>query len=130
MGYPGETEADHDHLLAWIDEAQLDWAGFFTFSAEDGTYAEGLAKQVPRELALERLREVSEMQDAITARRRDALVGSRQRLLIDAPGVGRSVRECPEIDGIVMVDRSLVVGTLVDCDIVASHGTDLEAVRA
>jgi hypothetical protein len=55
-------------------------------------------------------------------------VGSRQRLLIDAPGVGRSVRECPEIDGIVMVDQSLTVGALVECEIVASHGTDLEAV--
>jgi hypothetical protein len=42
--------------------------------------------------------------------------------------VGRSVRECPEIDGIVMVDPSLAVGALVDVMIVASHGTDLEAV--
>ncbi len=84
---------------------------------------------MPHELALERLREVSELQDAITARRRDALVGTRQRLLIDAPGVGRSVRECPEIDGIVMVDSSLSVGSMVDVEIVASHGTDLEAVQ-
>ena len=129
LGYPGETEEDQQELLAFIEAAQLDWAGFFTFSAEDGTFAEGLGSQVPRELALERLREVSEVQDAITARRRDALVGSRQRLLIDAPGVGRSVRECPEIDGIVMVDSTLGVGTMVDCEIVASHGTDLEAVR-
>ena len=130
LGYPGETEEDQRELLSFIEAAQLDWAGFFTFSAEEGTFAEGLGDQVPRELALERLREVSELQDTITARRRDALVGTRQRLLIDAPGVGRSVRECPEIDGIVMVDPSLVVGTLVDCEIVASHGTDLEAVRA
>ena len=129
LGYPGETEEDQQELLAFIEAAQLDWAGFFTFSAEDGTFAEGLGAQVPKELALERLREVSEVQDAITARRRDALVGSRQRLLIDAPGVGRSVRECPEIDGIVMVDSILGVGTMVDCEIVASHGTDLEAVR-
>ena len=129
LGYPGETEEDQRELLGFIEAAQLDWAGFFTFSAEDGTYAEGLGNQVPRELALERLREVSELQDGITARRRDALVGSRQQLLIDAPGVGRSVRECPEIDGIVLVDSSLGVGTLVECEIVASHGTDLEAVR-
>ena len=73
---------------------------------------------------------MSEIQDSITARRRDALVGTRQRILVDSPGVGRSVRECPEIDGIVMVERSLSVGTLVDCEIVASHGTDLEAVQA
>jgi hypothetical protein len=49
-------------------------------------------------------------------------------LLVDAPGVARSVRECPEIDGIVMVDPTLNVGSMVECEIVASHGTDLEAV--
>jgi ribosomal protein S12 methylthiotransferase len=130
LGYPGETEDDQRHLIEFLEEAQLDWAGFFTFSSEEGTLASGLDEQVPRGLALERLREVSELQDAITARRRDALVGTRQQLLIDAPGVGRSVRECPEIDGIVMVDPSLAVGTLVDVEIVASHGTDLEAVLA
>ena len=130
LGYPGETEDDQRTLLEFIEAAQLDWAGFFTFSPEEGTFANDLASQVPRELALERLREVSELQDSITARRRDELVGTRQRLLIDSPGIGRSVHECPEIDGIVMVDPSLAVGTLVDCDIVASHGTDLEAVLA
>ena len=130
LGYPGETEDDQRRLLDFIEEAQLDWAGFFTFSSEEGTHANVLDGQVPHELALERLREVSELQDDITARRRDALVGTRQVLLIDSPGVGRSVRECPEIDGIVMVDQSLTVGTLVECEIVASHGTDLEAVRA
>jgi ribosomal protein S12 methylthiotransferase len=128
LGYPGETEDDQRALLEFIDDAQLDWAGFFTFSSEEGTHANTLTRQVPHELALERLREVSERQDAITARRRDALVGTRQRLLIDAPGVGRSVRECPEIDGVVLVDPSLSVGEMVECEIVASHGTDLEAV--
>src|ERR1035438_9491027 len=128
LGYPGETEDDQRELLEFIEAAQLDWAGFFTFSSEEGTLADGLGDQVPAELALERLREVSELQDAITARRRDELVGTRQRLLIDSPGVGRSVRECPEIDGIVMVAPSLAVGEFVDVTIVASHGTDLEAV--
>jgi ribosomal protein S12 methylthiotransferase len=128
LGYPGETEDDQKALLDFIEEAQLDWAGFFTFSSEEGTYANDLDAPVAHELALERLREVSELQDAITARRRDALVGTRQRLLVDSPGVARSVRECPEIDGIVMVDSSLDMGTMVDAHIVASHGTDLEAV--
>ncbi len=128
LGYPGETEDDQRVLLDFLDEAQLDWAGFFTFSSEEGTHANSLAKQVPHELALERLREVSERQDDITAQRRDALVGTQQRLLIDSPGVARSVRECPEIDGIVMVDSALAVGSMVDCQIVASHGTDLEGV--
>ena len=72
----------------------------------------------------------SERQDAITARRRDAMVGTRQRVLVDAPGVARTVHECPEIDGIVRVDASMRVGELAECVVVASHGTDLEAVRA
>ena len=128
LGYPGETEDDQRALLDFIEAAQLDWAGFFTFSSEVGTYANDLDAPVEHELALERLREVSELQDTITAKKRDALVGTRQQLLIDSAGVGRSVRECPEIDGIVMVDPSLIVGSMVECEIVASHGTDLEAV--
>ncbi len=130
LGYPGETEDDQRALLAFLDEAQLDWAGFFTFSPEEGTPAIDLPDPVDRALALERLREVSEHQDAITARRRDALVGTRQRVLVDAVGVGHGVHECPEIDGIVRVDPSLAVGELAECLVVASHGTDLEAVRA
>ncbi len=130
LGYPGETEDDQSALLEWLDAAQLDWAGFFTFSPEDGTPAASMDDQVDPALALERLREVSERQDAITARRRDAMVGTRQRVLVDAPGVARTVHECPEIDGIVRVDASMRVGELAECVVVASHGTDLEAVRA
>jgi ribosomal protein S12 methylthiotransferase len=128
LGYPGESEDDQRRLLEFIEAAQLDWAGFFTFSSEVGTYANDLDEPVPHELALERLREVSELQDTITAKKRDALVGTRQRLLIDSPGVARSERECPEIDGVVLVDASLMVGSMVEGEIVASRGTDLEAV--
>lgn len=130
LGYPGETEDDQRALLEFLDDAQLDWAGFFTFSSEEGTVAHDLADPVDPALALERLREVSERQDAITARRRDAMVGTHQSVLVDEPGVGRTVHECPEIDGIVRVDPSLPVGELAECVVVASHGTDLEAVRA
>jgi ribosomal protein S12 methylthiotransferase len=127
LGYPGETEEDHDQLLAFLEAAQLDWAGFFTFSKEDGTYAAGLDDQVDPELALERLRECSELQDAITAARRDRWVGRQLEVLIDAPGVARSVHEAPEIDGIVEVPDDLEVGSLVEVVITASKGTDLVA---
>ncbi len=125
LGYPGETEEDHDALLAFLDEAQLDWAGFFPFSREQGTFAAGLGDQVPEGLAMERLRECAELQDGITARRRDAMVGRVHRVLVDSPGQARTVHEAPEIDGIVRVPRTLSVGALVDVAVTASFGTDL-----
>ena len=125
LGYPGETERDHDLLLEFLEEAQLDWAGFFPFSNEDGTHAAGLSDQVPAELALERLRECAEIQDAITAARRDRLIGEVRQVLVDAPGRGRTVHEAPEIDGIVHLPADLGVGSLVDVVITAAEGPDL-----
>jgi ribosomal protein S12 methylthiotransferase len=129
LGYPGETERDHDLLLAFLDEAQLDWAGFFPFSNEAGTHAAGLPDQVPAALALERLRECAELQDAITAARRDLLVGSRRQVLVDAPGRGRTVHEAPEIDGIVHLPDDTVAGELLDVTVTASVGPDLYGER-
>jgi ribosomal protein S12 methylthiotransferase len=127
LGYPGETEEDHDALLAFLREAELDWAGFFLFSPEQGTHAVGLPDQVPAELAVERLRECAELQDAVTARRRDALVGQTREVLVDSPGIARTVHEAPEIDGVVHVPDSLAVGALVEVVVTGSLGTDLVA---
>jgi ribosomal protein S12 methylthiotransferase len=129
LGYPGETERDHDLLLEFLAAAQLDWAGFFPYSREDGTHAAGLDSQVPAELALERLRECTELQDAITAAKRDALIGVTRQVLVDAPGLGRTVHEAPEIDGIVHLPDDLAVGSLVDVTITGAEGPDLYAVR-
>ena len=71
VGYPGETERDHDELLRFVEEAQVDWCGFFAYSAEVGTYAAGLDGAVPAALVADRLSELGELQDAITADRRD-----------------------------------------------------------
>jgi ribosomal protein S12 methylthiotransferase len=130
LGYPGETEEDHDALLGFLEAAQLDWAGFFTYSREEGTYADGLADHVPHALALERLRECAELQDAITARRRDEMVGRSFEVLVDAPGTARTVHEAPEIDGVVDVPRTLAPGSLVDVVITEATGTDLVATPA
>ena len=127
VGYPGETEADHDHLLAWIEEAQLDWVGFFPFSNEAGTYAADLDDQIDSDLVTERIRECTELQDAITARRRDDLIGSTIEVLVDAPGEARSYREAPEIDGIVTVPSHLAVGSFVEVVVTDSDGPDLTA---
>jgi ribosomal protein S12 methylthiotransferase len=127
VGYPGETEADHDELLAWLVEAQLDWVGFFPFSREDGTFAADLSDQVPEELMAERLRECAELQDSITARRRDALIGDVVEVLVDTVGEGRTYREAPEIDGIVSVPDHLTPGTVVQMVVTGADGPDLVA---
>lgn len=127
LGYPGETEEDHDALLSFLRSAELDWGAFFAFSPEEGTYAASLPDRVPAELVAERSRECSELQDSITARKRDHLVGGTCRALVDAPGRARSHREAPEIDGVVHVPRSLAPGTWVDVEIVEASGPDLVA---
>jgi ribosomal protein S12 methylthiotransferase len=127
VGYPGETEEDHDNLLAFLEEAQLDWAGFFAFSPEEGTYAAGLAEGVPGGLVAERMAECSELQDRITAGVRASLVGTEVEVLVDRPGLGRSHREAPEIDGTIRVPSGLEVGRIHRLVVTGSEGPDLEA---
>ena len=127
VGYPGETEDDHDQLLAFVEEAELDWCGFFAYSAEDGTYAAELDGAVDRSLMADRLAELRELQDGITASRRDALIGQPIEVLVDSPGQARSHREAPEIDGIVQVDPSLAPGAFATVTVTAALGPDLVA---
>jgi ribosomal protein S12 methylthiotransferase len=130
VGYPGETEGDHDELLAFVEAAELDWCGFFPFSEEAGTLAATQDGHVDAPLVRERLAELSELQDRITSAKRDELIGSRVRALVDAPGVARTHREAPEIDGVVTVPDTLPVGSFADVEIVAAEGPDLVAEAA
>ena len=127
VGYPSETEADHDLLLQWIAEAELDWVGVFPFSREAGTFADGLDDQVPPELVAERIGECTELQDAITRRKRESVIGRSVEVLVDAPGQARTVREAPEIDGIVTVPDHLPVGMFAELVVVGAEGPDLVA---
>ena len=113
----------------------LDWAGFFPFSIEDGTPAATLDGQIPDELAAERLRECSELQDPITQTARDALVGETIDVLVDGLDpetgglIGRTHREAPEIDGIVHVNGDTFArpGALVRALVTEAEGPDLIA---
>ncbi len=127
IGYPGETEDDHDRLLEWLNEARLDWVGFFPFSSEAGTHAAGLDGQVPNELVVERLSECGQLQDAITASRRESLIGTTIEVMVEAPGVGRTYREAPEIDGVVVIPGHLSVGSFADMVVTGADGPDLIA---
>jgi ribosomal protein S12 methylthiotransferase len=134
VGFPGESEDDHDALLAFLRDARLDWAGFFPFSPEDGTPAATLDGAVAPELAAERLRECSELQDPITRATRDALVGREVDVLVDGLDedgviVGRTHREAPEIDGVVRLHGPDFArpGAIVRAEVTDALGPDLEA---
>src|SRR6476620_2052834 len=133
VGFPGETEDDHDVLLGFLRDAALDWAGFFPFSPEDGTAAVGLDGVVDPEITGERLRECGEVQEPITQAARDALVGARVEVLVDAVTddglVGRTNREAPEIDGVVrLAGAEARPGAIVAGEVTGAIGPDLDAV--
>jgi len=130
VGYPGETEEDHDQLLSFVRDAQLDWCGFFAFSPEDGTHALTLPNRVEEGLMNERLAELRELQDNISAERRDLLLGETIEVLVDEPGIARSFREAPEIDGVVQVPEHLEVGRFHTVVVEQVFGPDLIAVEA
>jgi len=130
VGYPGETEEDHDQLLSFVRDAQLDWCGFFAFSPEDGTHALTLANRVEEGLMNERLAELRELQDNISSERRDLLLGETIEVLVDEPGIARSFREAPEIDGVVQVPEHLEVGRFHTVVVEQVFGPDLIAVEA
>jgi ribosomal protein S12 methylthiotransferase len=130
VGYPGETEDDFDALVGFLEAARLDWAGFFPFSREDGTHAATLPDQIAEDVISERLRHVQMVQDAITASANASVVGSTLSVLVDqvedGQAVGRSYREAPEIDGVILLDGG-EPGAWVTADIVGAYGTDLSA---
>jgi ribosomal protein S12 methylthiotransferase len=127
VGYPGETEEDHDELLAFVEEARLDWCGFFAYSEEAGTYAATRTDHVDQGLVADRLAELRELQDEITQEKRDELLGREVEVLVDEPGVGRSHREAPEIDGVIGLPAHLAPGTFARVRVVGALGPDLQA---
>jgi ribosomal protein S12 methylthiotransferase len=134
VGFPGETEREHDALLEFLSAAALDWAGFFPFSPEDGTPAASLPDAVDPDLTLEWLRECEAVQEPITRAARDELVGREVEVLVDAPTddpgvfIGRTHREAPEIDGIVQLHAEFArPGAIVRAHVTEAIGPDLSA---
>jgi ribosomal protein S12 methylthiotransferase len=131
VGFPGETEDDVDELASFLEAAALDWAGFFPYSAEDGTAAANLPSQVNGLEVAERLRYLHGVQEEITASASLNQVGRCHSVLVDqfeeGIAVGRSYRQAPEIDGVITLDRG-TPGEWLEVEIVAALGSDLEGV--
>ena len=135
VGFPGETETDHEALLGFLETAGLDWAGLFPFSPEEGTAAEGMDGAVDDDVVKERLDELSVVQDRHTQAARDALVGTRVEVLVDGKEggvpVGRTHREAPEIDGVARflategTAAQPAAGSIVPAEVVSAVGPDL-----
>ena len=100
-GFPGETEAEFEALLGFLREAQLDRVGCFAYSPVEGAAANALPDPVPEEVKEERRMRFMKVQQKISAAKLKAKVGKTLQVLVDAPGVGRSSADAPEIDGTV-----------------------------
>jgi len=131
VGFPGETDADFDYLLQWLEEAALDRVGCFKYEPVRGAAANDLAAAVPDDVKEDRWHRVMQAQQKISTRRLKRKVGTRQQVIIDSAGPtiskGRSMADAPEIDGAVYVAsrRPLRVGEIATVKIERADEYDL-----
>ena len=139
-GFPGETEAEFQHLLDFVREAKIDRAGCFAYSPVDGAAANDIPGMLPIEIREERRARFMQEAERVSAEKLQARIGATMQVLIDsAPGlgrkggVGRSYADAPEIDGTVRllppqkISKTLKVGEFTRARIVGSEGHDLVA---
>jgi ribosomal protein S12 methylthiotransferase len=135
VGFPGETEAEFEELLDFLDQAQLDRVGAFAYSPVEGAAANALPDPVPEEIKQERLARFMAKQAEISEARLAAKVGTVQTVLVDLVdgelAIARSKADAPEIDGTVQIQdgerAGLAPGQLVDVTIMGSDEHDLFA---
>jgi ribosomal protein S12 methylthiotransferase len=135
VGFPGETAAEFDELLAWLDVAALDRVGCFKYSPVEGAAANAIAPAVPEELKEERYERFMHKAGQISRARLAARVGQKCQVLIDAiedgVAIARSASEAPEIDGVVRIRGAggMKAGEFAAVEITAAGTYDLEARR-
>jgi ribosomal protein S12 methylthiotransferase len=133
VGFPGESEAEFEELLEFVEEAQFDRLGAFTYSHEESTRAAHLADDVPPELKEERRDRLMAVQERISIRRNRELVGRTLTVLCDGVSAesehlleGRTEGQAPEVDGVVyLVEGEAAAGALVPVEITEAHPYDL-----
>ncbi|MGV3590554.1 MAG: 30S ribosomal protein S12 methylthiotransferase RimO [Gammaproteobacteria bacterium] len=131
VGFPGETEAEFQELLDWLQEAQLDRVGCFKYSEVDGAAANALPDHVPEEVKQERWERFMAVQQDISAARLRAKIGTEIDILVDEieedRAIGRSKADAPEIDGLVYLSdpTDLQVGDIVTATVIDADDYDL-----
>jgi len=134
VGYPGETEEEFQTLMDFVEEIRFDKVGAFKFSFEPGTSSEPLGDPVPSEVKVERYERLMALQQGISLERNQSFVGKTLDVLIEGQGdgiaVGRSYRDAPEIDGMVVIEEELPVGEMIPVRITGGMAYDLTGVTA
>lgn len=129
VGYPGETEVEFQALLDFVAMMRFDRVGAFQFSFETGTPSEPLGDTVPAEIKQQRYERLMELQSAISLQNNQAQVGNLLDVLIEGRGdgisLGRSYRDAPEIDGMVILEGELPVGEIIPARITGAMTYDL-----
>jgi ribosomal protein S12 methylthiotransferase len=129
IGYPGETDEEFETLLDFIEEIRFDKVGAFKFSFEPGTASEPLGDPIPEDVKQARFERLMELQQGISLERNQALVGRTLDVLIEGGSkgisLGRSYRDAPEIDGMVIVEGEIPVGQMVPVRITGAMAYDL-----
>jgi ribosomal protein S12 methylthiotransferase len=129
VGFPGETEAEFQSLLAFVKDVRFDRLGVFLYSHEAGTAAAALDDDVAPEVKQERYDQLMGAQQEISYRRNLALVGSHLTVLLEGNGegltLGRSYRDAPEIDGVVMIQGEVPAHRFVEVEITEASEYDL-----
>jgi ribosomal protein S12 methylthiotransferase len=132
VGYPGETDEEFQTLLDFIAEMRFDRVGAFQFSFEPGTASEPLGDPIPPEVKQARWEQLMELQQGISLERNQSFVGQTLDVLIEGQGdniaIGRSYRDAPEIDGLVIVENQVPVGEMVPVRISGAMAYDLTGV--
>ncbi|HEU5183739.1 MAG TPA: 30S ribosomal protein S12 methylthiotransferase RimO [Gemmatimonadaceae bacterium] len=120
VGFPGETEADFQRLLDFLEDIQFERVGAFTYSAQEGTRAYELADDVPDDVKRDRLERLIDLQRAVTSERYERLVGRRTRGIVDRRGdtlEARAVWQADDIDGITRLEGDAAPGSIVEMTI-------------
>ncbi len=132
VGYPGETDIEFKTLMDFIEEIQFDRVGAFQFSFEPGTTSEPLGDPVPGDVKQARWEQLMERQQAISLARNQRLIGTSLDVLIEGQGdgisLGRSYRDAPEIDGMVIIEDDLPIGAMAPIRITGAMPYDLTGV--
>jgi ribosomal protein S12 methylthiotransferase len=134
VGYPGETEDEFKTLLNSVEEIRFDRVGVFLYSPEEGTAATALPDPVPEEVQVERYERLMALQQQISLAINQAQIGRTLDVLVEGQGdglsVGRSYRDAPEIDGLVLVPGDLPLGEIAPVRITGAVEYDLMGERA